>query len=122
VAPTRWPGSINSKPTANPATAWPTVRPVACAAASVTPIAARARVAALRSRRDRRSTATAAPPPAAATTSAGSKVLDNGLPQHGVDRLAEGGDTRHHDDRDQRRENSVFHEVLAFVIPAQTRD
>src|SRR5262245_29802311 len=131
VAPMKCPGSISSRPTAKPATASAGVRRVTWIAASARPITATLSVTTFGTRRDRRSTATAVPPPAAVITipagshavfTAVSKVLDNGLPQHGVDGRAHRGNGRHHHDRDQRREKSVLDQVLAIVPACEPED
>ena len=61
--------------------------------------------------------AAAAPLPAATVAIIRkSDGVTNVLPEHHVDRVAEGRDAGHGDDGDQRSEKSVFEEVLTFVV------
>src|SRR5262245_52769581 len=94
--------------------------PLTPAAASSTPVVASKAVNVLGTRRVHRSMA--APPPAPAATVAStmkSEGLANVLPKGQENRVAEHSDAGDGDYRDQRREQSVFKQVLAFVSKPQ---
>src|SRR6476619_5469633 len=94
--------------------------PLTPAAASSTPVVASRAVNVLGTRRVHRSMA--APPPAPAATVAStmkSEGLANALPKSQENGVAEHSDAGDGDDRDQRREQPVFHQVLAVVSKRQ---
>src|SRR5256885_9205132 len=92
-------------------------------AASSTPDAASSAVSGLGTRRVHMSMAAPVPAPAATVArTIRSDGLGNVLPEHVENLVAESGDTDHRDDRDQCGEESVLHEVLAFVPKRQSAD
>src|SRR5471032_2906031 len=123
VAPITCPGSISRSPHANPASAIGTPSFVTCRNASVMPVSASPTVSGFGTRRLLRSTTAPAPPPAATTeTATGSKILSNGLPEDGVDRVAHRRDARQNEHRDQHGEQAVLDQVLSLVVTNQIAD
>src|SRR5881394_3507442 len=118
VAPMTCPGSINTRPRARPPSAPGTLTPVTRIAASAMPSAPILKVSAFGTRRVYRSTMVLAAPPASTTQIVdGSDILGNRLPEHVVDRLADGPDCTKCHERNQGHEQSVFDQVLADVTP-----
>src|SRR5919201_4446861 len=116
VAPTKCPGSISTNPTANPASAPATETPVTCNAANARPSAVIASVSWFGTRRVFKSTSAPTPPLVATTaTKMASDALSNGLPEPRVNRVADRPDRRERHDRDERRQQPVFDQVLALV-------
>src|SRR5437870_13549784 len=101
---------------AKPASDDQAVMPLTPASASTMPSAAIDTHKTFGIRRLATSTAEAVPPPAHRTASAiPSEVIGNGCPQHIADLVADQPDRRHREHRDQRGEQSVLEQVLAFV-------
>src|SRR5213593_103500 len=123
VPPITCPGSISTSPSTKPNSDAPTVRPLIPDAANATPLAASSTVSGLGTRRVHRSIAAPAPAQAATVaitiTSEGSA---NAAPEQVVACLADRGDARHREDRDQRGEESVFHQVLPLVSKDEASD
>src|SRR6185437_14981181 len=114
VAPNRWPGSISPKPMAMPAIE-PAIdnRPMP-AMANATPAAASDAVSPFGTRRVRTSIAAAAIAPADIVVSTiRSDGIANVSPEHRVNRLAHLADRANGDQGDQRRQQTVFEQVLA---------
>src|ERR1700674_4918817 len=97
-----------------------TLMPLTPNAASSTPQAASTTVRGLGTRRVHKSMA--APPPAPAATVARTMKSDglaNVLPEGRENGVTEQGDPGHCGDRDERGEQSVLHQILAFVSKHQ---
>src|SRR5471030_756743 len=123
VAPKTWPGSISASPSANPANEAPIVMPLRPNTANATPLAASSTVSGFGTRRVHRSIAAPVPAPAVTVVSTRtSEGLTNAPPEDVVNRVAQRADADHREDRDQRREQSVFEQVLAVVPLHETAD
>src|SRR5260370_2859350 len=116
VAPTMCHGSMSNSPTANPTSAAARLTGVTCNRARTTPVSAMPIVSGFGTRRVLRSTRALTPPLAAtAAITIGSKILNNGLPEH---RLDDGGQRRQgsqHEHRDQHGEEPVLEQVLSVL-------
>src|SRR3954470_8236737 len=120
VAPIRCPGSISARPSARPASEAPSDRPPMPHAAETPPTAASPIVSGFGTRRVRRSIAAPMPVPATRVAIAiNSEGLANLHPENVVDRVAERFDADHGDDRNQRRQQSVFDQILARLVREQ---
>src|SRR5580765_4413418 len=123
VAPIMCPGSISTRPSARPASDAPSVMPLMPHTAKMTPTVARPTVSGFGTRRVHMSIAAPVPVPAPTVASTmKSDGLANAAPEHRVERVADHLDAGHHDDRDQRAEQSVFEQILALVPKHQTPD
>src|SRR2546422_7491221 len=123
VAPTKWPGSISAKPSANPASAAGTLTLVRCVAASARPRAAIPSVNGFGTRRLLRSMSALNPPlPATTPTTITSESLSNGRPEHRHDRLSERGQSHHYHHGDQDAQKPVLDQVLAIVATNEAAD
>src|SRR5436190_1020197 len=123
VPPITCPGSISTRPSTKPNSDAPMVRPLMPDAANATPLAARSTVSGLGTRRVHTSIAAPAPAPAATVAiTIMSEGSANAAPEQVVDCLADRGDARHREHRDQRGEEPVFHQVLPLVSKDQASD
>src|SRR5712691_5237374 len=123
VAPTKWPGSISAKPSANPASAAATLTLVRWAAASARPRPAIPSVNRFGTRRLLRSMTALNPPlPATTPTTTTSEILSNGRPEHRHDRLSDRGHSDHHHHGDQHGQEPILDQVLAIVATNEAAD
>src|SRR5436309_11086249 len=123
VAPTKWPGSMSAKPSANPASAAATLTLVRCVAASARPSAEIPNVNWFGTRRLLRSISALSPPlPATALTTITSEILSNGRPEHRHDRLSDRGHSDHHHHSDQHGQKPILDQVLTIVATNEAAD
>src|SRR4051812_40649083 len=120
VAPIKCPGSISARPSARPASDAPSERPPMPNAAKATPVAANPIVSGFGTRRVHKSIA--APTPVPLTTVAIARKSDglaNLGPEDTGNRVAERRDTDNRREGDQRRQQTVFDQILSVVLEKQ---
>src|SRR5262245_43390823 len=115
---------MSTSPTASPANACGTARPLRLVAASTTPRTAMAKVRGFGTRRERRSTtALAAPQPATTHATTASDIRgNNGGPQDVGDGLPELGHREDGAHGNQCHEQGVLEKVLPLVCPSEVDD
>src|SRR6516165_5184747 len=114
---------MTTRPTARPAAASMGVNELQPDKAATKPPTVMVPVRTFGIRRTRRSTAVLRAPAAAiAETVRGSEILSNGHPEHVVNLFADGGHRAHREDRDQRREQPVFEQILAIALAHEPCD